>query len=32
MNGMDDEYTGILLDAIRVCARYKPKFGQGGKR
>lgn len=31
MNGMDDEYTGILLDAIRVCARYKPKFGQGGK-
>lgn len=31
MNGTDDEYLKIVLDAIRVCARYKPKFGQGAK-
>ena len=31
MNGTDDEYMKIVLDAIRVCARYKPKFGQGVK-
>ena len=31
MNGRDEEYTKIVLDAIRVCAHYKPKFGQGGK-
>lgn len=29
MSGGDDEYLQIVLDAIRVCARYKPKFGQG---
>lgn len=28
---MDDEYMEILFDALRVCARYKPKFGQGSK-
>ena len=27
----DEEYLQILLDAIRVCAHYKPKFGQGPK-
>ena len=31
MNGTDDDYTKIVLDTIRVCARYKPKFGQGSK-
>lgn len=31
MNGTDDEYLQIVLDAIRVCAQYKPKFGQGAK-
>ncbi|MCY4042029.1 MAG: hypothetical protein OXF72_12385 [Gammaproteobacteria bacterium] len=28
----DKEYITIVLDAIRVCAQYKPKFGQGSKR
>ena len=27
----DEAYLRIVLDAIRVCARYKPKFGQGAK-
>ena len=27
----DEEYLQIVLDAIRVCALYKPKFGQGSK-
>lgn len=31
MNGTDDDYLQIILDAIRVCAQYKPKFGQGAK-
>ena len=31
MNSTDDEYMKIVLDAIRVCAHYKPKFGQGTK-
>lgn len=31
MNGTDGEYLQIVLDAIRVCAQYKPKFGQGAK-
>ncbi len=31
MNHLDEEYLQIVLDAIRVCARYKPKFGQGAK-
>ena len=29
MSATDDEYLQLVLDAIRVCARYKPKFGQG---
>ena len=29
MGATDAEYLQIVLDAIRVCARYKPKFGQG---
>lgn len=28
----DKEYTEILVDAIRVCAFYKPKLGHGGKQ
>jgi hypothetical protein len=31
MNGTDEQYVQIILDAIRVCAQYKPKFGQGAK-
>ena len=31
MGGKDEEYLRIILDAIGVCARYKPKFGQGTK-
>ena len=31
MSATDQEYLQIVLDAIRVCARYKPKFGQGAK-
>ena len=27
----DDEYLALVLDPIKVCARYKPKFGQGNK-
>jgi hypothetical protein len=27
----DAEYLKIVLDPIRVCAQYKPKFGQGAK-
>ena len=26
----DARYLGIVLDPIRACAHYKPKFGQGG--
>ena len=29
MCNRDEEYLQIVLDAIRVCASYKPKFGQG---
>lgn len=25
------KYLGLVLDPLRVCARYKPKFGQGAK-
>lgn len=32
MNPTDREYLQIVLDAIRVCAGYKPKFGKGTKR
>ena len=31
MRSTDDEYLQIVLDPIRVCAQYKPKFGQGAK-
>ena len=31
MSRTDDAYLQIVLDAIRVCAHYKPKFGQGAK-
>ncbi len=31
MNGTDEQYVQIILDAIRVCAQYRPKFGQGAK-
>lgn len=27
----DTQYLNIVLDPIRVCAKYKPKFGQGNK-
>lgn len=27
----DEEYLNILLQPIRVCAHYRPKFGQGAK-
>jgi hypothetical protein len=27
----DTEYFEILASAVRVCARYRPKFGQGGE-
>jgi hypothetical protein len=27
----DKEYLQIVLDPIKVCAKYKPKFGQGAK-
>jgi hypothetical protein len=29
MNAKDSEYLKVVLDPIRVCAKYKPKFGQG---
>jgi len=31
MSRADEAYLPIVLDAIRVCANYKPKFGQGAK-
>ena len=31
MNATDEEYLQIVLDAIKVCTHYKPKFGQGAK-
>jgi len=31
MSARDDEYLQIVLDAVRRCARYKPKFGRGSK-
>ena len=31
MDGTDEQYPQIILDAIRVYAQYKPKFGQGAK-
>lgn len=29
MPDVDERYLKIVLDPIRVCAHYKPKFGQG---
>lgn len=31
MDGSDEQYVQIILDAIRVYAQYRPKFGQGAK-
>lgn len=31
MNSEDARYLKVVLDPIRVCAHYKPKFGQGAK-
>lgn len=28
-NQSDTDYLALVLDPIKVCARYKPKFGQG---
>lgn len=32
MEEKDTEYLKLLLEPIRVCAKYKPRFGQGGKQ
>lgn len=32
VNVTDREYLQIVLDAIRVCARYKPRFGKRTRR
>jgi hypothetical protein len=29
MPASDEKYLKIIVDSVRVCARYKPKFGQG---
>ncbi len=31
MRQNDGRYLDLVLDPIRVCAKYKPKFGQGAK-
>ncbi len=31
MDIRNGEYLDILLDSIRICANYRPKFGQGSK-
>ncbi|MFZ4791889.1 MAG: hypothetical protein ACOYMW_13535 [Candidatus Competibacteraceae bacterium] len=31
MNPNDAAYLDLVLEPIRVCAKYKPKFGQGSK-
>jgi len=31
MNQNDLKYIELVLTPIRVCAHYKPKFGQGAK-
>lgn len=31
MSAEDARYLKVVLDPIRVCAHYKPKFGQGAK-
>lgn len=30
-NNNDAAYLALILDPLKVCARYKPKFGQGNK-
>ena len=32
MKSSDSEYLEIVLEALRVCKHYKPKFGQGANR
>jgi hypothetical protein len=27
----DAKYLALILEPLRVCAHYKPKFGQGAK-
>jgi hypothetical protein len=29
LNSSDERYLNIVLDPIKVCAQYRPKFGQG---
>jgi len=31
LNHNDSQYLDLVLEPIRVCAKYKPKFGQGAK-
>ena len=31
MKQNDESYLNLVLEPIRVCAKYKPKFGQGNK-
>ncbi len=31
MEARDEEYLRIVLETIRVCSQYRPKFGQGPK-
>jgi hypothetical protein len=31
MTGNDAQYLKVVLDPIRVCASYRPKFGQGAR-
>ena len=31
IDAKDEEYLQIVLDAIRVCSQYRPKFGQGSR-
>lgn len=31
LNQSDSRYLDLVLEPIRLCARYKPKFGQGAK-
>lgn len=31
MNSKDAEYLNLIIEPIKICAKYKPKFGQGTK-
>ena len=31
MTADDGEYLKTILDSVRVCTTYRPKFGQGGR-